>query len=428
MIYKDRTYRNTEETSTSTPKLEGALAALENFGGGKAATEEIRRELNITDTPPAAPASTEPATTKDINADLGQAAPASAEPATPAATTGEPPATTPTEATTTAVTTDGVTTGEEAKSVETLKIESAMFEGGALDLGVKNPKDKTEYTEDVTKFITDSGYESPEALRAVLDEHATYATQVTELTNQVEGNNQIFQQMPKEMYNAMTAFFNGDKAWKNHVTNDGVDYAKDVTSYNTKDMVDTFFPGEFSKEDWEEFGDVDGDVNIKKAINIAYTNASGKFEAKQNEITTYQSGVAQKQSDSRIFIDKSIGSTIGNLSNQMKGLSDPYVKSIESKIRNNEIMSLFYEKDGSLKQDAAHRFILAQDGNDLIEKYQKLYEVRAQNIATQDILDRTPSTPDTTQGGSSTAKAETKSTIQQGIEALESRFNKKNTF
>ena len=421
MIYKDRTYRNTEETSTSNPTLEGRLAALDNFSGGNSASEDVRKGLNITDTPPPAPAPAAPATTESVNADLGSA------PA-PGTTSGETTTPAVLEASATPEETPGTTSGEEAKPADTLKIESDMFDGGALDLGVKDIKDKTEYSEDVTKFMSDFGYESPEALKAVLDEHATYATQITELNNKVEGNDQIFKQMPKEMYNAVTAYFNGDKDWKNHVTDDGVDYAKDVTSYNTKDMVDTFFPGEFSKEDWEEFNDVDGDVNIKKAINIAYKDASGKFETKQNEITTYQSGVAQSQSEARTLVDNSIGSTISNLSTQMKGLSDPYVKSIESKIRNSEIMSLFYEKDGSLKSDAAHRFILAQDGNDLIEKYKNLYTVQAQNKATQDILDRSPSTPDKTQGGSSTTKTEAKSPVQQGLDALDARFNKKSTF
>ena len=47
MIYKDRTYRNTEETSTSEQTLEGRLAALDNFSGGGSATAEIREELKL---------------------------------------------------------------------------------------------------------------------------------------------------------------------------------------------------------------------------------------------------------------------------------------------------------------------------------------------------------------------------------------------
>lgn len=435
MIYKDRTYRRTEEIATSNPTLEARLAALDNFSGGKGASEEIRAELNITNTPPAAP-SQEAATTENINGDLG-ATPATEVPAgTPPASTEAATEITPGETTTPAAaeasatgeTTPGTTSGEETNTPTPLVIESEIFDGGVLNLGDKEVKDKTEYSADVTKFMSDFGYESPEALKAVLDEHATYSNEIKELNTKIAGNDEIFKQMPKEMYNAVTAYFNGDKDWKNHVNDDSVDYAKDVASYNTKDMVDSFFPGEFTKEDWEEFNDVDGDVNIKKAINIAYKDASGKFELKQNEITNYQSGLAQQQADSRLVVDNSIGSTIGNLSTQMKGLSEPYVSSIESKIRNNEIMSLFYEKDGSLKQDAAHRFILAQDGNDLIEKYKKLYTVQAHNKATQEILDRSPSTPDKTQGGSSTTKTEAKSPVQQGLDALEARFNKKSTF
>lgn len=419
MIYKDRTYRKTEEISTSNPTLEGKLAALENFGGGKSVTEEIRQELNIPDANPVAVEPISTKTTEDVNANLGtQEAPK--EEAKPVEAVTAPVAEVPVV--------EDAKPADTAPKKETVKIESEMFDGGALDLGVEDKGTKTEYSEDVTKFVTDFGYESPEALKTVIDEHAKYSAQVTDLTEKVEGNNQIFQNMPKDMYNAVTAYFNGEEDWKGHLTNDGIDYAKDVSSYNTQDMVGTFFPGEFSKEDWEEFSDVDGDVNIKKAINIAYKDASGKFEAKQNEITNYQSNVARQQTAARKVIDTSIESTIGNLSTQMKGLSDSYVKSIESKIRNNDVLSLFYEKDGSLKPDAAHRLILAQDGNDLIEKYSNLYKVQAQNTATQDILDRTPSTPNTTQGGSSTTKTETKSPVQQGIEILENMFIKKSTF
>lgn len=405
MIYKDRTYRNTEETPTSEQTLEGRLAALDNFGGGGSATAEIREELKLSTPEPVVEKPAKVETTDSINSGLGETAVEATEVETPAAEAPEV-----TEATT-----------------EQVTIESDMFEGGALNLGTK-PKDNTEYSEDVSKFISDFGYGSADELKAKLEESDSNSKKIEDLSSKIASNDELFKKMPADMYNAVVAWANQDGDWKDKINNDSVDYLGDISSHSTKDLVDVFHPGAFNEDDWEEYNDEDGDVNIKKAIDIAYRDSSNKFESKKNEIVNYQSGISEKQAERMQMFDSSVGSTIGNLSTQMSGLSESYVKSIESKIRNNEIMSLFYDENGSLKPDAAHRLILAQDGNDLIEKYSKLYKTQANNEATQDILDRSSDTPNKTQGGSSTAKTDSKSALQQGIDNLNERFNKKHTF
>ncbi len=404
MIYKDRTYRNTEEISTSEQTLEGRLAALDNFGGGGSATAEIREELKLSTPEPVVEEPVRAETTDSINSGLG-----GSETEAPVVNN------TPDADAVTDAATDSVT------------IESEMFEGGALNLGTK-PKDNTEYSDDVNKFITDFGYGSADEIKTKLEESSANTQMLEELTSKVASNDDLFKQMPADMYNAVVAWANQDGDWKDKINNDSVDYLGDISSHSTKDLVDVFHPGAFNEDDWEEYNDEDGDVNIKKAIDIAYRDSSSKFEGKKNEIVNYQTGISEKQTERMQVFDSSVGSTIGNLSTQMSGLSESYVKSIESKIRNNEIMSLFYDENGSLKPDAAHRLILAQDGNDLIEKYSKLYKTQANNEATQDILDRSSDTPNKTQGGSSTAKTDSKSTLQQGIDNLNERFNKKHTF
>jgi hypothetical protein len=405
MIYKDRTYRNTEETSTSEQTLEGRLAALDNFSGGGSATAEIREELKLSTPEPVVEKPAKVETTDSINSGLGEAAVETQEVETPVAEATE----------TTEETTEEVT------------IESEMFEGGSLNLGTK-PKENTEYSEDVSKFISDFGYGSADELKAKLEESDSNSKKIEDLSSKIASNDELFKKMPADMYNAVVAWANQDGDWKDKINQDSVDYLSDVNSHSAKDIVNLFHPGAFNEDDWEEYNDEDGDSNIKKAIDIAYKDSINKFEGKKNEITNYQSSVSEKQAERMQMFDSSVGQTINNLPNQMKGLSKSYVKSIESKIRNNEIMSLFYDENGSLKSDAAYRLILAQDGSDLIEKYSKLYKTQANNEATQEILDRSSDTPNKTQGGSSTAKTENKSALQQGIDNLNARFNKKHTF
>ena len=150
MIYKDRTYRKTEEISASNPTLEGRLSALENFGGGKSVVDEIREELGAPEPVVSEVAETAPVSdSTTINASLEGGLDATAE------------ETLSTEASVT----------EPAASESTgLKIESNIFENGALDLGGEKPEAKN-YSEDVNSFVTEFGFESASDFESKLKEY-----------------------------------------------------------------------------------------------------------------------------------------------------------------------------------------------------------------------------------------------------------------
>lgn len=418
----DIVFRNAEDQPTGDQKFAGVMDALQNFGGGSGAVEELKKDLNITESSIPTETQIEQTTAtaesansvESVNAMLGR----TEETVTPVVEE-------------TAPVVENAATEEVKPDVtsEAPKIESEIFEGGALNLG-QEKKETKEYSEDITKFVSSEfGVESPAELKTKLEEYNTLSSQVEELNSKLEGNNRIFEQMPKELYNAMVAFFNKDGDWKSKISNDGIDYMKDLNDFNTKDLVDTFFPGQFSAEDWEEYNDPDGDPNIKRAIDLAKNTSSDKYLVKQNDITSYQANVQAQQQQKTELMNNSIAMTMNNLPSQMQGLSESYVKSVESKIRNNEILGLFYNQDGTLKPDAAHRFVMAQDGSNLLDQYANLYEVQAKNKATQELLDRTADTPDRTQGGSSTPVTDNRTKVEKVAQGLEERFlGSKRTF
>lgn len=431
MKITDKVFRKEEETTTApSPAIAGMLDALENFGGGPGATTELKEDLGIKDPPKVAGEKETTQTTtetnntpaEDINANLGK----EEVKETTTETSVEKSIENITEKKPSETTTQETSTEETTQPVQ---IKSEMFEGGVLDLGVESKTEKKKYPEEITKFIdSEYGFKSPEELKAKLSEYTDSASTIQELTDKLKGNDEIFKRLPTELANSMSAFFNGEKDWKSHVTNDGIDFAREAGSFQDKELVEAFFPGQFTSDDWEEFNDKEGDVNTKRAIEIVKQTALDKFQAKQNQINTYQSGIVENQTKTAELVNNSIGQTISNLPSQMKGLKESYVKSIESKIRNGEILNLYYNQDGTLKPDAAHRFILAQDGSNLIEQYANLHKVQAKNEATQEILDRTANTPDTTKGGSSTATADTRTEVQKRIDGMEERFIRKPIF
>lgn len=432
MIHTEKAYRKNEASPAGTTQLEERLNALDNFGGSSA-TVEIREELAaiqalppvIPATPPVAPVERP---IEQINGTLGeggetpqpvetppmvvkQTPPVEAVPPTEANTA--PPVETPIEG--------GVTTPQP------LEIKSDMFENGSFSLGESNKPDAV-YSEEIKKFATELGFENPGELTSKLTSYSQGAVDSEALKKEIDGYKKTFEDLPVELHNSMTSFFSGEENWRSHVNSKGIDFTKNIGSIDDKELVESYYPNQFSSEDWDEFKADDGDVNVKRAIQMALDTSKGSFATKQNEINTYQTGVASKRAESVEMINNSVSQTISNLSNQMKGLDPAYVKSIESKILNNEIIATFYNRDGTLKADAAHRFILAQDGSSLIEQYANLHKVQAVNKATQEILERTADTPDLTQGGSSTVSGDNRSAVQQNIDYLEGRFENEKVF
>ncbi len=425
MIHTDRAYRKNETSPAGESQFEGKLRALENFGGGTSVTAEIRQELAEMAPPPVEqsppPADTPPATpVEQINSNLDTGE-ETIPPVTPPAETTPPV----TENTTEPPVIDNTTQGKEGDTPpeQPLSIKSDIFEGGSLDVGGKTTPPK-EYSEEINKFATELGYGSPAELMTGLEGFKTASPEFETTKKQLTELQQTIQGLPAELYNSITSFYKGEEDWRSKVTSQGLDFTKGIDSFNDKSLIDSYYPGKFSSEDWDEYKAEDGDVNVKRAMDMALDTAKNSFVVKQTEINGYQASVLENQTKSQELVNNSISQTMSNLSAQMKGLDPAYTNSIQSKIQNREILALFYNQDGTLKSDAAHRFILAQDGANLIEQYANYHKVQASNQATQEILERTSDTPDKTQGGSSTVTADNRSEVQKHIDTLTGNLGK----
>lgn len=166
------------------------------------------------------------------------------------------------------------------KPAETKKvneIETPLF--GKQELGKKKPEEKPvefkEFSEiqdyvkanygieDVNKFIT----ESVPKFREQAQKMGEYEKKVNEFTK-------IFENIPEPLFNAVKSHLEG-RSWKEEIEKaPKLDFNKKVDDHDKNKLIETYFPGKFSKDDFdsEEEGN-------KKILEIAYDAAKRSYEA-----------------------------------------------------------------------------------------------------------------------------------------------------
>ena len=426
MIYNDRTYR-TEEVSGRSQAIDSMAEQMRSFSGGSAIANDFKENMGAIEPPPA-PVETPPLTPEQTLVPAGTETPAAETPETPL--TPEAPIVVET----TPVTPEGTETPAAEASTEDdgLTIESPMFGGKkVITKGTgTEPLAGEEVNPAVSKYIKDTyGFEDASKMQTQIDTWKENETKVTDLEKTVQSNNMIFEGMPTEMYNAVKSYFQGDKDWRKHMTEaPALDFKQSIENQGSKDLIEAFYPGQFTAEDWEEFNDAEGDANVKKSINFAISGAKEKFVNKQNEINNYQQNLVNQEAAGKESYSNSIATAMSSLKTAMPDLNDDYLAGITSKLSDKQnVISMFFNEDGTLKDDAGAKLVMAQDGKNLLDQYQKHAERAAKNKATQGLLNRTSETPPKS-GGSSTETSGGKNTFIDSLREFEKGFNQDHSY
>lgn len=199
---------------------------------------------------------------------------------------------------------------------------------------------------------------------------------------------------PLELYLALTKALKGED-WRSVLKEaPTVDFRADVEKVEAKDLVDAFFPNEFSNEDWEDFKSGDADPSIVKAINFAINASKEKFTAKRSAYLSDIENETKKSSQYQENFNKSLETTVSNLKKDFEGIDEGYLSGVVNKITKEGIVSHFYNEDGTLKENAATAFLRSTEDYEKIVKARINAAVKAErNRLTQEMLDRGSDVP-----------------------------------
>ena len=308
---------------------------------------------------------------------------------------------------------------EQSNSDFEIEIENPIFGGKTKIVKKKEENEVSEIKdlESLSTLVKDYGIEDITTLPVKIKEWRDNEKTLGEVSERLANAEKLFSTLPPELYQAVETFTKGGN-WKESLTSNSVNFDKNLEDYKPEELVEGFFPGKFSQEDWEEFNDEDGDPKVKKAIEFAIEQANDKFKTtKESKIKLSEQAILDAKKQEQVFLS-SVSESAKKLSSQIEGVDAMYIKTIEKDLGNPRgIYNLFYNEDGTLKESAALSYAMAKDGYSLMDQYKKVIERMTETKVNQDLLLRGASTPSGSKGSNS-HKEEVRPEVQKEIERI----------
>ena len=184
-----------------------------------------------------------------------------------------------------------------------------------------------------------------------------------------------------------------------------IDFKKDAESIDKIDLIKAYFPDKLTADDIEAM-DENSDYYDPKAarlVDALHERAVEKFNAEKKSFDGQAEAYLRKEDERNEVYSNSVRNSLSSVKESFPDAPASYVKSIEEKLMNNGIASLFYDENGLLKADAAARFVMASDdGKNLVTQLQRIAHEKAKTEANLDILTKgqrtAPSTSARTMG------------------------------
>lgn len=306
---------------------------------------------------------------------------------------------------------------------EAFKVDSPLF-GGEKEIGKANEpagseEQKFENLDSLNTYLKDQhSIDDVNALAGKIETWKQQEESIDKLTSEAGNVKSLFEGMHPDLYAAVNADAKGED-WRTVVNSNVLDYMKTATDFKDQELVDKLSPGTLTAEDWEEFNDEDGDASVKRLVSTTIENAKAKFESNKAQFDKARlDSVATAQANQDAF-NGSLAKAKESMIGVYKDADTNYVDSLESIFTEKGIASVFYNEDGTLKEDAFERMAMAKDGAALITQYQQIAERKVETKTNQEILSRGADTPGVSKGSNANqGKEELRPEVKDALSAI----------
>jgi len=284
--------------------------------------------------------------------------------------------------------------GESEEEKSSLKITSPVF-GGEKKVGDNKagaPKaPELEGSDAYNNYIKENtGVENIESLVKDYTENKEKISTFDKVVAEKNNLEEVFKQLPTELYKGVEAFLAG-KDWKKPiVSSPNMDFTKDIEGQGDKNLVENYFPGQFTDAEWENYNSDDQDAGIKKAIDLAKETARSQFSADKSKLDSYRDDQVKSANEFNKKMNTSVEASLEHLKGSIEGIDDGYIKQVKNDLTIESLNELFLNPDGTWKESAALSLTMAKQGYDLLEQYKTIAKHQSQTKERQEILERTP--------------------------------------
>lgn len=194
--------------------------------------------------------------------------------------------------------------------------------------------------------------------------------------------------LPMEIQSAILAWNKGDDyktVFNRYASN--IDFTKDISAHDKKELVRHFYPDQFDKEDLEDFDD---NPHIKAAYDMVKKTL---YPQAQQAIARQRADIeAEAETLKRVVASSAKGSVV-HLQESFPSIDDKELRKIEKMLSGDDsvLLGLFKNRDGSYKKEAALTLAMALSGADQIR--QLLHTIEEQTKGLYPAVRNKPKTP-----------------------------------
>jgi hypothetical protein len=247
------------------------------------------------------------------------------------------------------------------------------------------------------------------------------AQELPAVKEKLEKMENVFNEMPAPLLDSIKAFFEGDSDWDKHVVSKPkFDFTKSADKQDKKALVNHYYPNKFTDADWAE-------ETPPQALEIAIQSSQTQYNVDKRDIEKDSADRVEKSKLRIAAVKTSIDSSLTTLKSSFPDLDAKGIKEISKVLESGDINSLFFDKNGAYKTDAAERVLLALYGKETIKSMMKVSAKRAESATNEDILSRGANKPRAQKGGGS-QKGVVDEKTKKAIDVLVGGLNKNKTY
>lgn len=234
---------------------------------------------------------------------------------------------------------------------------------------------------------TSKFFETAQSWRKDAESFKTLSAEHTKLKEEIEG-------LPQEFFVAFGKMAKGED-WKEAFTSaPKVDYALPFEKQDIKKLVNNYFPGKFTDQDFAEEEKSEMLKLAEEAVKINYGSDKKTYDASRAAVT--------EQAKKRVEAQKAaVGSSVMRLKERFPEMDDEFVQETQSIMEGGaqNILSLFLNQDGTVKPEAAVMLMMAKYGEqELLPQAMEVAANIAESRANEELVTRGADGPKPKQG------------------------------
>lgn len=259
-----------------------------------------------------------------------------------------------------------------------LKVKGKKEEKGKLDI---------ESFEDVPKILKQKyGQDVKEAkdlgkFFETADKWRADSQSLAKVTKEKEDAIATFENLPEELLEAVKAHYRGEDYKETIGKTPKLDFSKSAEKQDIKKLVNAYFPGEFKEEDFEaDEKSKELAIAEKASIKQYNTDKTTKEQRAKSEV--------EKAALKSSAYKTSVSSSVEALKRDFPDMTPDVISDIEETLTSGSLFGKFYNKDGTVKVDAAKRLAMSLHGEDFIGQLMEVARQRGESEANEYMVER----------------------------------------